>query len=281
MSFAGAVLRDRGVRWIGLGWCGFLAENIVLSENRTWIISEVGDTAYHATYSALSTAATASIAWGLFRHGRTHTDEHGLYRQGALQAFRKPLGSSPGRIVLSAGLSALGLIGFSQLAPKLQVPVEINSAQQKPEDSKPTSAKEVENKKAGFFRPKCPMDFRPVDMPEDGVYGLRRVTRNPNFWSLGLLGAGVAVASTTAPQVVAFGFPLVFALVGGAHQDSRFRRGMGGEEICRSLTEFLVKQRVFFPLQVSLTPRSTSKPPTFPSWLFLTVVRNGQISRTK
>ena len=70
MSFAGAVLRDRGVRWIGLGWCGFLAENIVLSENRTWIISAIGDTGYHATYSALSTAATASIAYGIIRHGR-------------------------------------------------------------------------------------------------------------------------------------------------------------------------------------------------------------------
>ena len=122
-------------------------------------------------------------------------------------------------MALSASLSALGLIGFSQLAPKLQVPVEINSGQPRPEvvTSTSTQDKEVEAKKAGFFRPKCPMDFRPVDMPEDGVYGLKRVSRNPNFWSLGLLGAGVAAASATAPQVVAFGFPVIFALVGGAH----------------------------------------------------------------
>ena len=153
-----------------------------------------------------------------------------MYRKGALPAFSRPLRSSTGRIVTSAGLTALGLIGFSQLAPKLQVPVEINTSSSS-QETIDTRATEVEPKKegsAGFFKPKCPMDFKPVDMPEDGVYGMKRVSRNPNFWSLGLLGAGVAAASSTAPQVVAFGFPLVFALFGGAHQDSRFRRGMGG-----------------------------------------------------
>ena len=47
---------------------------------------------------------------------------------------------------------------------------------------------------------------------------MKRVTRNPNFWSLGLVGAGAALAATNAVKAVAFGFPLVFALVGGAHQ---------------------------------------------------------------
>jgi len=219
------VLRDRGVRWVGLGWTAFLAENIVLSENRTWIISAIGDTGYHTAYSALSTAATASIAWGLFKHGRKGV---------APPAFQTPLRSSPGRMALSLALSSLGLIGFSQLAPKLQVPVELAP---KDDIANPEATSEVKDKvdqsssskpKTGFFRPKCPMDFRPVDVPEDGVYGTKRVTRNPNFWSLGLLGAGAAAAATTAPQAVAFGYPLVFALLGGAHQDSRFRRGMGG-----------------------------------------------------
>ena len=39
----GVILKNKGVRWVGLGWTAFLAENIVLSENRTWIISMTGD----------------------------------------------------------------------------------------------------------------------------------------------------------------------------------------------------------------------------------------------
>jgi len=222
-GLGGALLRDRGVRWVGLGWSAFLAENIILSENRTWIISAIGDTGYHTAYSALSTAATASIAWGLLKHGRKGV---------APPAFKTTLGSSPTRIAMSFTLSSLGLIGFSQLAPKLQVPVELATQTKDNTDTESTNSSDAEkpekSPKKSIFRPKCPMDFRPVDVPDDGVYGMKRVTRNPNFWSLGLLGAGVATAATTAPQAVAFGFPLIFALVGGAHQDSRFRRGMGG-----------------------------------------------------
>ena len=28
---------------------------------------------------------------------------------------------------------------------------------------------------------RCPMDFSPPDVPEDGIYGLKRVTRHPMF----------------------------------------------------------------------------------------------------
>jgi len=187
-----------------------------------------GDNGYHAAYSALSTAATASIAWGLFKHGRNGS--------GAPPAFIKPFGSAPIRIMASVTLTTYGLIGFSQLAPKLQIPVEINFGGSGDSEKAQSSSKSQvdagnqetkQPEKPGFFKPKCPMDFRPVDMPEDGVYGMKRVTRNPNFWSLGLVGAGAALAATNAVKAVAFGFPLVFALVGGAHQDSRFRRGMG------------------------------------------------------
>jgi hypothetical protein len=43
---ARAVLRDKGVLFIGLGWGGFIAENLFLSENRTWIIEQFGETNY-------------------------------------------------------------------------------------------------------------------------------------------------------------------------------------------------------------------------------------------
>ena len=74
----------------------------------------------------------------------------------------------------------------------------------------------------------CPLDFTPEDVPSDGVYGIRRVARHPQLWSLGLVGLGAALGAAAAPRVVFFGYPLLFALVGGAHIDSRHRRGSGG-----------------------------------------------------
>lgn len=56
-------LRNPGVRWVALGWTGFIAENLILSENRTAIIDAIGDREYHLVYSALSTAACTSIGW--------------------------------------------------------------------------------------------------------------------------------------------------------------------------------------------------------------------------
>ena len=74
----------------------------------------------------------------------------------------------------------------------------------------------------------CPIDFTPPDIPTDGIYGMKRITRHPQLWSLGLLGAGAALGSIAAPNIIFFGFPFVFALVGGAHIDARHRRGSGG-----------------------------------------------------
>lgn len=39
---------------------------------------------------------------------------------------------------------------------------------------------------------------------------------------------GSALATTFVSEMALFGFPLVFALIGGAHQDYRYRRGIGG-----------------------------------------------------
>lgn len=66
-----AALRHKGVRWIGLGWTGFVVENLVLSENRTRLIQELGESTYHITYSVLSTAACGSIGYGFFKHGQS------------------------------------------------------------------------------------------------------------------------------------------------------------------------------------------------------------------
>ena len=55
------------VRWIGAGWAGFVAENLVLSHNREEIITALGERNYHRAYNFLSTSACAAIA----SHSRT------------------------------------------------------------------------------------------------------------------------------------------------------------------------------------------------------------------
>lgn len=140
---------------------------------------------------------------------------------------------------------ALGLVGFSQLLPKLQVPVTLTRqgpvgvelVATTPHTTPPaTTAPSASVSHAlhaavdttaavSGWRPtaRCPMDFAPKDVPADGVYGLKRVTRHPTFWSLGFLGLGTALGSPFAPEVVMFAFPALFAAVGGSHQDYRYR----------------------------------------------------------
>ena len=75
----------------------------------------------------------------------------------------------------------------------------------------------------------CPLDLKAARAEKaSDVVGLERVTRHPQFWSLGFLGLGCAAMTPFAgTAAAALGFPLV-ALVNGTHLDSRHRRGMGG-----------------------------------------------------
>lgn len=50
-----------GFKWVSLGWSGFIAENLVLSENRGKLIEKLGDDTYHIAYSSLSLVACSSI----------------------------------------------------------------------------------------------------------------------------------------------------------------------------------------------------------------------------
>ena len=180
------VLADKGVRWIVGGWFFFMGENIVLSHNRQEIIEYTGDREYHLAYSALSTTACASILWGYFRHGRNKGPV--LWRVGT------PLHQAG-----AFALQGLGLIGLSQLFPRFQVPFVLASAPSKPE---PVSNVDLPKKAPSpVLSVRCPMDFTPVDVPEDGIYGLRRVTRHPTFWILGLFGLGTALTTPLAAEV--------------------------------------------------------------------------------
>ena len=57
-----------GFRWVALGWTGFITENLVLSENRTAIISSIGDDRYHLAYSSLSLLSCSTIGKRLWGH---------------------------------------------------------------------------------------------------------------------------------------------------------------------------------------------------------------------
>jgi hypothetical protein len=67
---ASAALAHPGVRWITFGWTAFLTENVVLSDNRDWVIDRIGAERYHQLYNTLSLLANASLAFGYFRYGR-------------------------------------------------------------------------------------------------------------------------------------------------------------------------------------------------------------------
>ena len=166
------------------GWIFFIGENIVLSHNRQEIIGYAGDREYHLAYSALSTTACASILWGYIRHGRNKGPV--LWRVG-----------SPMHQAGALALQGLGLVGFSQLFPRFQIPLVVSSA-----PSNEESVALPKQAPSPAISVRCPMDFTPIDIPADGIYGLKRVTRHPTFWSLGLLGLGTALTTPFAAEVL-------------------------------------------------------------------------------
>jgi hypothetical protein len=100
-------------------------------------------------------------------------------------------------------LKTMGLVGFSQLLPRFQIPIALNVGQVATVSAKNEVTKKTEEKvdPRPLVAVRCPMDFTPVDVPADGVYGLKRVTRHPTFWSLGMLGLGTALATPLATEV--------------------------------------------------------------------------------
>lgn len=201
----------------------------ILSENRSWIIERYGDQMYHGVYSLLSTAATGSILWGYFKHGRGRGPK--IWNAG-----------TPSMRAASLLLQTAGLVGMSQMAPKFQIPygavkargTSSNSSSAAadnnvavPSDS--TGGQTDQAAAQGFtFGVRCPFDFSKPN-PDDGMQGMQRVSRHYSLWSMGVAGLGLALGTPFAPEVAMFTLPLVFAAVGSTHQDSRFRRGMGGE----------------------------------------------------
>ena len=66
-SSSRALLSSTSMKWAIGGWSFFIAENTILSENRTTLISNFGDDMYHICYGTLSTAAMSSVFYGYFK----------------------------------------------------------------------------------------------------------------------------------------------------------------------------------------------------------------------
>ena len=200
------VLRSSEVRWAISGWAFFISENAILSENRTFLIEQLGDDNYHLVYGSFSTAAMASIAYSYFRLTRTSGSNLPILWKTAV-----PLRN----LAASWTCMSLGLIMASQALPKMQIPFMI--AQTTPSSS------------SYKFQVRCPFDFSDKDTIDiEHVRGLERITRHPGLWSLGLVGMGNAFLQSTIPLRIWWFGPASIAWLGGMHSDSRFRRGMGG-----------------------------------------------------
>jgi hypothetical protein len=148
-----------------------------------------------------------------------------------------------GAKVMSFVCLSLGFGFLSQIPPKLQFPVHFvtgNNGNKNGLDENSTIAtsaaaspvQSFDNDGGGVgggWKVRCPFDF--TDSKHDTnspVHGLERITRHPGLWSFGLIGLGNAFLVPSLPQRVFFAMPSMVALIGGAHTDSRFRRGMGG-----------------------------------------------------
>jgi hypothetical protein len=174
-----SLLTHRGVRWTALGWATFIAENLVLSQNREHIINSLGDDNYHMIYNVLSTAACSSIAFGYFKFGK----------------FGGPSFQPRSLLVhvLSFAIQAMGLVGLSQLIPALQIPVGVIS-QNKPSSQSSESSKAGKEKEIKLYV-RCPMDFKQKHASADGLFGVERVTRYPALWAMGFVGLGTAIST--------------------------------------------------------------------------------------
>lgn len=152
-----------------------------------------------------------------------------------------PLGARLGSFVcLSIGLG----MAF-QIPPKVQIPFHFvgngnnnnigageiqatSSSLSVPAAISAENNKNVEAEGGGGWKVRCPFDFTDNKDTTSPVHGLERITRHPGLWSFGLLGLGNALLVPSLPQRAWLVMPMMVAIVGGAHTDSRFRRGMGG-----------------------------------------------------
>ena len=239
------------LKWAAGGWSLFIAENLLLSENRTYLIDRLGDEGYHGLYGTLSTVAMGSVAYAY---------RYKVRGQGPFAFSGRP---APAALAASFALQALALGMVSQSAPKLQIPVHLvndssSGGAAAAADAKNNNAATTTQVKAApapapapaaggsRWKVRCPFDFsdsksqtgvpKGTQQQADQLAGLDRITRHPGLWSFGLLGLGNALLVPSIPTRIWLSMPAMVALIGGTHTDLRHRRGMGGE-LCREVDD--------------------------------------------
>ena len=245
---------NTGLYFVAGGWTAFLLENIVLSENREWLCEKYGEENYHLGYNTLSSTACLSILYGYMKHKNSGK---------IWSKFTKGAAPLPLRIT-SIVLQSFGLACFVQLVPAIQIPLALetgsnaSNAFTKTNDSNTdnktndtnvlqATSSSVLNPQVGpsrqhvpttetppstakySLKARCPMDFRAKpELGPDEVYGVERISRHTNLWALASMGVGTALITPFMVESMFFAGPLLLATFGTAHQDARFRRGMGG-----------------------------------------------------
>jgi hypothetical protein len=174
------------IRWASGGWIFFIAENAILSENRTFLIETLGDDKYHLVYGTISTIATASIGYAYYKIASSSSTKSMPSNLMLLKNKPTLMGAFGGWILITTGM-----VMASQAAPKVQIPVSLGS----------------DNNGKTTLQVHCPFDFSDKysqggsNVGWDGqVHGLDRITRHPGLWSIGLIGLGQAVLSSHIPK---------------------------------------------------------------------------------
>ena len=166
---------DTGVRLVVGGWALFAAENLIMSENRQWIIAEFGQSTYHTVYNTLSTCCCASMAYGYWSGLKGSAKPLVPWAVRVAADGSRSTGSLPmGATVLAryavptwmravgCGSALLGAALLSQLAPTLRNPVaggrgaSPEHAADAAEAEKPAAKSKTPAKNAAL----CPIDFQ-------------------------------------------------------------------------------------------------------------------------
>ena len=238
------VLSAPATKWAVGGWSFFLAENVILSENRSYLISRFGEENYRIAYGSCSSVAMISIIYGYF------------YKVKNKGPFRIPAQVPiPASWKLGGFLvQGLGAVLISQSFPKLQIPVHMESStlQNDAKNTNSSSSPVAPSSGTKEWKVRCPFDFTDgenheyatdddeCEINEKEAYfpnGVERITRHPGLWSFGLLGFGNAILTPSIPQALSLSMPMLVAYLGGSHQDSRFSRGIGSVGSDHSLSE--------------------------------------------
>lgn len=203
---AAALTRSSQIKWAVSGWAFFIAENAILSENRTWIIDRLGDDGYHSLYGTFSTAAMVSVGFAYFKR---------ISRPPATST-RLPA------LALSWGFLSSGLFLAFQTAPSMQIPVSFQQQQKQKDES-------TSNASSWKLQVRCPFDFTHDRDNNETVKGIERISRHPGLWSLSFVAlSNAALLPLFHPLQLWWMGPSAVAWLGGNHTDARYRRGMGG-----------------------------------------------------